>query len=77
MKKISTMQSFSNEIFKEEKLTIGLDLGDRWSFYCVLDEAKAIEKMIDTMRGHWHGWRESTPSCWGRCGIAVQRRKSI
>ena len=28
------------------------------------------------MRGHWHGWRESIPSCWGRCGIAVHKRKS-
>jgi transposase len=42
MKKISTVQAFSNEIFKEQKLTIGLDLGDRWSFYCVLDEAGKI-----------------------------------
>src|SRR6266446_5230964 len=42
MKKISTMQVFGNEIFKEQKLTIGLDLGDRWSFYCVLDEAGII-----------------------------------
>src|SRR5260221_7076369 len=39
MMKISTMQAFSNEILKEQKLTIGMDLGDRWSFYCVLDEA--------------------------------------
>jgi transposase len=42
MKKISTVQAFSNEIFKEQKLTIGVDLGDRWSFYCVLDEAGKI-----------------------------------
>ncbi len=42
MKKISTMQVFGNEIFKEQKLTIGVDLGDRWSFYCVLDEAGKI-----------------------------------
>ena len=42
MKKISTVQSFSNEVFQEQKLTIGLDLGDRWSFYCVLDEAGKI-----------------------------------
>src|SRR6202521_1148212 len=42
MKKISTMQAFSNEILKEQKLTIGLDLGDRWSFYCVLDEAGKV-----------------------------------
>ena len=26
MKKISTMQAFSNEILKEQKLTIGIDL---------------------------------------------------
>jgi transposase len=42
MKKISTVQVFGNEILKVQKLTIGLDLGDRWSFYCVLDEAGKI-----------------------------------
>src|SRR5580693_6713188 len=42
MKKISTVQAFSNEILKEQKLTLGVDLGDRWSFYCVLDEAGKI-----------------------------------
>jgi transposase len=42
MKKISTVQISGNEIFKEQKLTIGVDLGDRWSFYCVLDEAGKI-----------------------------------
>jgi Transposase len=39
---ISTMRAFSNEILKEQKLTIGLDLGDRWSFHCVLDAAGKI-----------------------------------
>jgi hypothetical protein len=42
MKKISTMQVFSNEILQEQKPTIGVDLGDRWSFYSVLDEAGKI-----------------------------------
>src|SRR5215475_3220058 len=42
VKKISTVQVFGNEIFEEQKLTIGVDLGDRWSFYCVLDEAGKI-----------------------------------
>ena len=42
MKKISTVQVFGNEIWKEQKLTIGVDLGDRWSFYGVLDEAGKI-----------------------------------
>src|SRR6202161_3187127 len=38
MKKISTVQVWGNEILQEQKLTIGVDLGDRWSFYCVLEE---------------------------------------
>jgi transposase len=42
MKKISTVRVNGNVIFKGHKLTIGLDLGDRWSFYCILDEAGKI-----------------------------------
>src|SRR5258708_4687057 len=50
MKKISTVQVFGNEVFKEQKQTIGVDLGDRWSFYCVLDEAGKIilEQKVST-----------------------------
>jgi transposase len=39
VKKISTVATNKNKIFKEPKLTIGLDLGDRTSHYCILDEA--------------------------------------
>jgi transposase len=39
VKKISTVAKRGNEIFKEPNLTIGLDLGDRTSHYCILDEA--------------------------------------
>ncbi len=42
MKKISTVEVERIQIFKEHQLTIGLDLGDRWSFYCVLDEGGKI-----------------------------------
>ena len=42
MKKTSTVGVKGNMIFKGQKLTIGLDLGDRWSCYCVLDEAGEI-----------------------------------
>ena len=42
MKKISTVVTDRIEIFKEHKLTIGLDLGDRFSHYCVLDEAGEV-----------------------------------
>src|SRR5690349_6572856 len=42
MKKTNTVQTFKREIFEEQQLTIGVDLGDRWSFYCVLDEGGKI-----------------------------------
>jgi transposase len=42
MKKISTVQIFESEIFKEHRLTIGMDLGDHRSCYCILDEAGRI-----------------------------------
>jgi transposase len=42
MKKISTVSAKQSRNFSQPKLTIGLDLGDRGSWYCVLDEAGAI-----------------------------------
>src|ERR1700724_4786839 len=42
MKKTSTVRVKGNMLFKGHKLTIGVDLGDRWSCYCVLDEAGKI-----------------------------------
>jgi predicted NBD/HSP70 family sugar kinase len=72
MKKISAVQTFASEIFKEQKLTIGVHLGDRWSFYCVRDEAGKIileQKMATTQEamkqtfGRYRGvsshWRQA------------------
>src|SRR5271156_5177607 len=42
VKKISTVATNRSEVFKEHKLTIGLDLGDRSSHYCILDEAGEV-----------------------------------
>jgi len=42
MKKTSTVRVNGNMIFKGHKLTIGLDIGDRWSYYCILDEAGEV-----------------------------------
>src|SRR5271154_4363341 len=42
MKKISTVATQQSKNFHEQKLTIGLDLGDRTSWYCVLDEAGEV-----------------------------------
>ncbi len=42
MKKVSTEGAKQSRNFSQPKLTIGLDLGDRSSWYCVLDEAGTI-----------------------------------
>jgi len=42
MKKVSTVATKQSRNFSEQKLTIGLDLGDRSSWYCVLDESGAV-----------------------------------
>ncbi|MGA7629639.1 MAG: transposase [Terriglobales bacterium] len=40
MKKISTAKEIEKS--ESQKLAIGLDLGDRWSWYCVLNEAGEV-----------------------------------
>src|SRR5438128_2417084 len=42
MKKVSTTAAKQSKNFSKQKLTIGLDLGDRSSWYCVLEEAGEI-----------------------------------
>ncbi len=42
MKKVSTVAAQQHKNLFPQKLTIGLDLGDRSSWYCVLDEAGSI-----------------------------------
>jgi transposase len=50
MKKISTVATKQAKNVPPQKLTVGLDLGDRWSWYCVLDEAGKIrsEQRVST-----------------------------
>ena len=50
MKKVSTVATKQTKNFPQQKLTIGLDLGDRSSWYCVLDEAGKIrlEQRVST-----------------------------
>jgi transposase len=50
MKKVSTVAAKQSRNFSQQKLTIGLDLGDRSSWYCVLDEAGEIvlEQKVST-----------------------------
>src|ERR1700679_214868 len=50
MQKLSTRRVVRNRIREGGQLTIGLDVGDRWSYYCVLDEVGKIvlEKKLPT-----------------------------
>ena len=52
MKKGSTVAMSGSQIFEEKKLTIGMDLGDRSTRYCVLDEAGEVilERSIPTTK---------------------------
>jgi len=43
MKKVSTVAAAQSRNISQQKLTIGLDLGDRNSWYCVLDETGQIQ----------------------------------
>ena len=42
MKKVSTAAAMQTKSFQEQQLTIGLDLGDRSSWYCVLDASGGV-----------------------------------
>ena len=66
MDKISTVVSNRVEDFKADKLTVGLDLGDRFSHYCILNGAGDVireQRMPTTPNVDCHdaGW--SNRSC--------------
>jgi hypothetical protein len=44
MKKVSTVAAQQSRNISQPKLTIGLDLGDRNSWYCMLDEAGQVRR---------------------------------
>ena len=77
MKKVSTAAAKQNKNFSEAKLTIGLDLGDRSSCFCVLDEAgevvleqklgttaKAMKEVFGAMPRSRIGLETGTHSPW-------------
>jgi transposase len=77
MTKISTVAMGRIENFKDHKLTIGSDLGDRFSHYCILNEAgdfigernlpttlKGIEEVFRRMRRSRVALKTGTHSPW-------------
>jgi hypothetical protein len=67
MKKISTVTARQSKNFREQELTIGLDLGDRSSWYCVLDEAGEVvlEQVVVSGVGMVAVASASDPIVWG------------
>src|ERR1700683_2137448 len=70
MKKISTVGAKQTRNFREQKLTIGFDLGDRSSWYCVLDEAGEVvlEQRVSTTPKAMRAVFGAMP----RCRIALE-----
>jgi transposase len=77
MKKVSTIAAATTKNFRDDKLTIGLDLGDRNSCYCVLDEngqvireqklsttAKALREVFGSMPRSRMALETGTHSPW-------------
>ena len=57
MKKVSTVVAKASKKISQPKLSVGLDLGDRNSWYCVLDEAGQIQ-LEQRVRTNANGLRE-------------------
>src|ERR1700745_895644 len=57
MKKVSTVAAKPGKKISQPKLTVGLGLGDRNSWYCVLDESGQIQRE-QRVRTHAKGLRE-------------------
>ncbi len=57
MKKVSTAGAKPSKRISQQQLTVGLDLGDRNSWYCVLDEAGQIQLEL-RVRTHAKALRE-------------------
>jgi transposase len=70
MKKVSTAVAKASKNFSQQNLTIGLDLGDRSSWYCLLDEVGEVlleQKLSTTPKAMREVFR-SLP----RCRIALE-----
>ena len=70
MKKVSTAAAKATKNFSQAKLTIGLDLGDRSSWYCLLDEVGEVlqEQKLGTTPKAMRGVFGVMP----RCRIALE-----
>ena len=71
MKKVSTAAATESRNISQPKLTIGLDLGDRHSWYCVLNEAGQIQLEQRVRTNATALWLAPGPDAAARPGGAV------
>lgn len=67
MRKPSTTALRRRGKLQDGQLTIGLDLGDRSSFYCVLNGAGEVVRLAFS-QGRPKTWRQIA-DCWGRGAV--------
>jgi predicted NBD/HSP70 family sugar kinase len=68
MKKVSTVAVKATKNVSQPKLTIGLDLGDRSSWYCLLDEVGEVlleQKLSTTPKANPSWWQATTQAILG------------
>src|ERR1039457_6923498 len=70
MKKISTVAAKQSKNFSRPKLTIGFDLGDRSSWYCVLDEQGEV--VLEQRLGTTPKAMKEVFGAMPRCRIALE-----
>ena len=70
MKKVSIAATKQSRNISQQKLTIGLDLGDRNSWYCVLDEAGQIQ-LEQRVRTHAKALQEAFTAIGGGTDIRL------
>ena len=70
MKKVSTAAVKQSRNFSQPRLTIGLDLGDRSSWYCMLDGAGEVLVEQSSAR-----LRKPCERGWGECHAVGSRWK--
>jgi len=70
MKKGSTVAAKQSKNFSEQKLTIGLDLGDRSSWYCMLNEAGEV--LLEQRLGTTPKAMREAFGTMPRCRIALE-----
>ena len=78
----STAAAKASQKISQQKLTVGLDLGDRSSWYCILDEAGSVlleqrvsTALVNTARGLAKSYGEATTRLPAKAALVFRPRR--